>query len=123
MSVVYNDRVHIWNINTTFYNVCANKHIIFFINKIHDMLFQFMTFHLPMCYTNAQIGTKSLNNVCHFGKTLYPVINKKYLSSPFGFIIDGIADQVFIINVNFSLDWLAIRWWCVNDAKVPCTHQ
>ena len=58
--IVNNDRIYIWNIHTAFNNIGTNQHIIFFINKIKNPFFQFMTFHLSMRIANTQIRTKTL---------------------------------------------------------------
>jgi hypothetical protein len=57
MSIVHNNCIHIWNIDTAFDNIGANKYIIFSINEIKNMFFQFMSFHLPVCNANAQVRT------------------------------------------------------------------
>ena len=44
MSIVYYDCIYVWYIYPAFNNICANKHVIFFVNKIKNSFFEFMTF-------------------------------------------------------------------------------
>ena len=109
VGIVDNDRIHIGNIHTALHDIGTNQHIIFLIDKIQDPFFQFMTFHLPMCITDAQIGTKSLDDGRHFRQTLYPVIDKEDLAASFRFIINGIADKIFI--VYHALPFVSAGGW------------
>ena len=53
MGIINDDSVDIRNIYATFHNVGTNQHIVFLLNKIQDSLFQFVTFHLTVCETDA----------------------------------------------------------------------
>src|SRR6478609_2078310 len=123
MRVVYNNGIHIRNVNTTFYDIGTNQYIIFLINKIQYPFFQFMSFELAVCKTDTQIGTKPLYHRTHFCQTLYTVMDKENLSAPFRFIINSIADKIIIECVNLGLNRLPVGGWCIDDAKITRPHQ
>src|SRR5215470_20020871 len=102
VGIIHDDRIYIRDIDTTFHNVGANKHIIFPVDKIKNSLFKLMTLHLPMSITNAQIRTKTLYNICHFGQATDAIEYEKDLASSFCFKIDRIPNHVFIIYLHFG---------------------
>src|SRR5262245_21206247 len=110
MRIVYNDRINIGYIDAALDSIRTNKHSIFLVNKIKNSFFKIMTFHLSMGITNAEIGTKALDNVCHFGQTGDPVEYKKNLASSFCFKINSVPDNIFIIHLYLGLDGLTVGW-------------
>src|ERR1043165_7649396 len=105
VGIVHNDRIDISYVNTAFYNIGTNEHIVFPVNKIKNSFFKIMAFHLPMSITNGEIGTKTLDNIGHLCQAADAIEYEKDLASPFGFKIDGVADHVLIIYQHFSLYW------------------
>src|SRR6187399_2523555 len=99
MSIVHNNCIYIGNIDTAFNYIGADKYIILSINKIKNMFFQLMPFHLTMRNTNTQIRAQCLDNISHFRQALNTIINKKDLATSFSFIVDRITDQVLIISM------------------------
>src|SRR5687767_14223699 len=123
MCIVHHNGIYIGNIYTTFNNISTNQYIVFFIDEVEDAFFQFMTFHLSMCKSNAEIGTQTLNDGGHFCQPCNSVVNKEHLAATFGFKINSIPNKIFLEHLYFRLYWLAIRWRSIHDAEISCTHQ
>src|SRR4029077_5579335 len=96
MRILYDDRIYIGNIHTTFHDIRTYKYVIFFIDKMKDSFFQFMTFHLSMRVSDTEIRTKFLQQDRHFLQSLNAIVNVKYLSAAFHFIVNRFADKIFI---------------------------
>src|SRR5689334_13272010 len=97
MSIVDDDGIHIRNVYPTFNNIGTDQNIIFFINEIHDLFFQFMSFHLSVCIAHTKIGTETLNKSGHFSQTLNTIMDEKHLASPFSLKINGLTNKVFLV--------------------------
>src|SRR5215510_11361056 len=108
MSIVYNNGIHVSYVDATLHNIGANQDIIFLVNKVKDPFFKNMALHLAMRITNAQVRTKTLYNICHFSQTADPVINKKYLSSPFRLKINSVPNNILIVHLHLGLNGLAV---------------
>src|SRR5258708_5173087 len=91
--IINNDRIHIRYVHSAFNDIGTNEHIIFSIDKIKDLFFQQMTFHLAMGKTDTKVGTKPLDDRRHFRQTTDAVINKKHLPSSFRFKVNSITDK------------------------------
>jgi hypothetical protein len=76
-----------------------------------------------MGYANAQVRAKTLDDGRHLRQALYPVENKKYLSSSFRFKIDRIPDQIFAVCAYFGLNWLTVWRRRIDNAQVSRPHQ
>src|SRR5581483_1750770 len=108
MGIVDDDGVYIGNINPAFNNIGTNKYVVLFINKIKNTLFQNVRLQLAVGKTNAQVGAKGLYQPGHFGQSLHPVMNKKYLPAALCFKINGIANEVLVKYHHFSLYGLPV---------------
>src|SRR5215471_5740958 len=122
MSIVDDDCVHVSDVYSTFNNIGADQHVVFTVNKIQNSLLQVVPLHLPVRITNAEIRTKSLDHIDNFGQTANSIVHKKYLTTPFRFKINGVANYIFIVNLYLGFYRLPVWWRCVNDAKVSRTH-
>ena len=122
MSIIYNDRVYVGDVYSALNNIGANKHIVFAVNEIKNSLFEVVALHLAMCIAYAEIGTKPLDHIYNFRQTTDSIVHEKNLSASFSLEIDRVANDVFIVYLHFGFYRLSVRWWSVDDAKVPCTH-
>src|SRR6478735_1652357 len=123
MGVINNNRVRIWNINATLHDIRTNQYIIFLFNEIEDSFFKLVTFQLPMSVTDTKIRAKCLDHSRHLSQSLDPVMNKKYLSTPFRLKINCITNKIFIKILNFSLYRLAVWWRSIDDTQISRSHQ
>ena len=79
MRVIDDDCVYVRNVNTTFHDVGANKHVVlFFIDEIQDSFFQFMASNWPCAKPMLKSG-KALYQCRHFGEAENAVMNKENL--------------------------------------------
>ena len=122
MGIVDDDGIYIGNVYATLHYVGTYQHIVFTIYKIEYSFFQLMTFKLSVGKANAQVRAFTLYHGSHLAKTMYPVVNKEHLPSPFGLIINSIANSIGAKGLHFGLYGLPVRRWRVDDAQISCTH-
>src|SRR5579871_5460575 len=123
MRIINDNGVYVRDIHSALNNICTNQNIIFFVDEIENMFFQFVTFHLPVCITDTQIRAKTLYNARHFCQSEYTVENKKYLPATLRLIIHRIANEVFVIPMQFRLYRLPVWRRCINNTQIAGAHQ
>ena len=117
------DRVRIWDVETTFDNRRANKHIDFSSNESRHYSLQFSRIHLAVASFHPCLWTKVHNPVARTLDCLHTIVQEENLPAAFQLSIDRIADDSFIISRDHRFHWQTIQRRCLNRGHILCADE
>ncbi len=119
MCIVNKHSIGIGNVQAHFDDIGAHQHIRFAVNKIQQSALQVFGFQLPVSHGDFHSGALFPEHFGEFRQGSYPVVNKKHLTAPVYFIIDGISYGFFIKSHAFCMYRLAVGRRCAHDRHIP----
>ena len=117
------DRVGIRNIEATFNDRGANKHVGFAGYESRHDRFQFVRVHLSMANFNSGLWAKMDNPVPHPLDCHYAIVQKEYLPLALQFTINRSANDALIVRRYHCFHWQAIERRSLNRGHIFYAHE
>ena len=123
LSLVYDDRVGVRDVQSVFDDRGAKKHVIVPSNEIQHLVFQLFGFHLTVSHADLHVRDEPVENLVDGRKFLHLVMDEEKLAASIQLVVDDASYLVLVEKDDLGLGRDPVRRGSVDDGKIPGSEQ